>query len=125
MTFWVSIIILCIVTFIFCVIYCRKSSSDVFIIGAIASGVLTFIIGLTVLVCWMEYINFENSFAIQQDFYQEIIESDSPLNDVYLTADIINANQELTKFQASKKIYGPFTVVPDRVLDITPIGINS
>lgn len=126
MTFWISVMVALAIILIISIVCIRKSKYYNGLLFGISmfSGALLFFIALLVLACWMNYIKFENSFVIQKEMYEEIAASKSPINDLYLTADIINANAELAKYQASKSIYGPFTIIPDRVLDITPIGVN-
>lgn len=126
MTFWIFIITICVIACIISIIYIKKSkfSNDALMLFSLLSGIMSFLITIIVVCCWMDYINFEHSFVIQKQTYEEIAASENPINDLYLTIDIIGANAELADYQASKNIYGPFTIVPDRVLDITPIGVD-
>lgn len=59
---------------------------------------------------------------IQKETYSQI-NFNTNENSINLITDIINANDTLTSYQALKKLYGDFSVIPERVLDLTPIGI--
>lgn len=125
MIFWISVIVVLVILLIVGIVGNRKAryNTDTYFGLTIISAIILFIVGLVVICCYCEYATFERSFEIQREIYEEISTSEStPINDLYLTTDIIEANSQLADYKASKEIFGPFSIVPERVFDIAPIG---
>ena len=93
-------------------------------VGLGISGVVALVISITMLLCatgvHFDYREFESSFEIQREIYENVAFQDN----VLVTADIIKANSELAEYQARRMIYGKFSAIPERVLDIEPIGVS-
>ena len=69
-----------------------------------------------------DYNKFEKSFELLSDYY-EAFDATTDLNHNYIyVIDIIGANRELAEWQARHELYGIMSIVPDRVMDISPIG---
>ena len=89
------------------------------------SGIVALVISITMLLCatgsYFGYKEFESSFEIQREIYENVAFQDN----VLVTADIIKANSELAEYQARRMIYGSFSAIPERVLDIEPIGVRG
>ena len=100
-----------------------KGEYIVMIAGLIltAAGVIALI---TVADTSISYNQFEISFELQQEVYHNIQENDNWYPDIYNVADVISANKELCDYQARRKMYGFFSIIPERVLDIKPIGVD-
>lgn len=89
------------------------------------SGIVALVISITILLCatgaHFDYREFESSFEIQREIYENVAFQDN----VLVTADIIKANSELAEYQARRMIYGKLSAIPERVLDIEPIGVGG
>lgn len=72
----------------------------------------------------INYNQFEISFELQREVYHDIQENDNWYPDIYNVADVITSNKELCDYQARRKLYGFFSIIPERVLDIKPIGVD-
>lgn len=86
-----------------------------------AAGVIALI---TVADTSINYNQFEISFELQQEVYHNIQENDNWYPDIYNVADVISANKELCDYQARRKMYGFLSIIPERVFDIEPIGLD-
>ena len=93
-----------------------------FIIG-IVCGVITLIFIIAPICTTIEYNEFEKSFEFLTNYYETFDAADIDNNYVY-TMDIVDANRELAGWQAKHELYGIMSVVPDRVMDISPIGLR-
>lgn len=71
-----------------------------------------------------EYRCFEKQFEIQKAQYEILVENDELNDNINYIFDMLESNRELAKYQAAKKTYGFASAIPDRVLDIKPIGIK-
>lgn len=126
MIFWCSLGILCA---ILCVVFVKlsmKIGDDNFWQGLCAAlcGVSAFLIFGVVSSERLEYNKFERSLEIQRNVIEQIYDERNILDYNFYIADIVDANAQLADYQASKEYYGIFTIVPDRVMDIKPIGVK-
>lgn len=88
-------------------------------------GAAALVILLLALVYTMDYKNFETSFEIQRQTVAELAANGEINSDNLLyMADIVEANKELAEKQASKRNWKDWSMYPDRVLDIKPIGLD-
>lgn len=46
-------------------------------------------------------------------------------NTLIYVADMIDANQKLAEIQGSKKAWGGWSMYPDSVMDVVPIGLEN
>ncbi len=129
--YWIIICVIAIVVFAFLAKFFSsdrfKWNNGVYIasIGAIC-GVVVFILVLVAMICTkVNYHRFEIQIEIQRAQYQELINKDftNPDN-IILIEDIVNINEELSHMQASKICYKNWSLYPERVLDIQPIGLE-
>lgn len=94
-------------------------------LGAAFCGATTLVILLVALAYSMEYKNFEASFEIQRQTIAALAENNDINSDNLLyMADIVEANKQLAEMQASKRNWKNWSMYPDRVLDIKPIGLD-
>lgn len=94
-------------------------------LGASLCGATTLVILLVALTYSMEYKNFEASFEIQRQTIAALTENNDINSDNLLyMADMVEANKQLAEMQASKRNWKNWSMYPDRVLDIKPIGLD-
>ena len=131
MIYWLIISIVGITILVFLAIFL---GSDKFLwsngatigFGCSIGGILLFIIILgLVIFTRVDYNRFETRIEIQRTQYQELISEDfeNP-NNILLIEDIIDINKELSGKQASRISYNNWSLYPERVLDIKPIGLE-
>lgn len=126
MIFWTIIGIILTLTCIGFIIYINKNwraREKIWpFICAIIAGAFAFLTFFTIITIKIGYIEFEQKFMIQKETYSQINLTTNE-NNIYLITDIMETNETLTSYQALKKLYGDFSVIPERVLNLTPIGI--
>lgn len=94
-------------------------------LGAAFCGVTTLVILVVAISYSMEYKNFEASFEIQRQTIAALTEKNNINSDNLLyMADMVEANKRLAEMQASKRNWKNWSMYPDRVLDIKPIGLD-
>lgn len=94
-------------------------------LGAILCGATTLVILLVAISYSMEYKNFEASFEIQRQTIAALTEKNNINSDNLLyMADMVEANKRLAEMQASKRNWKNWSMYPDSVLDIKPIGLD-
>lgn len=94
-------------------------------LGAAFCGATTLVILLVAISCSIEYKNFEASFEIQRQTIAALTENNDINSDNLLyMADMVEANKRLAEMQASKRNWKNWSMYPDRVLDIKPIGLD-
>lgn len=94
-------------------------------LGAAFCGATTLVILLVAISYSIEYKNFEASFEIQRQTIAALTENNDINSDNLLyMADIVEANKRLAEMQASKRNWKNWSMYPDRVLDIKPIGLD-
>lgn len=102
-----------------------KSGSEIYAFGAIVSSFIAFFIALAMLVTVCEYRSFLASFETQRTIITQMSQSHQLNDDTLIyVADMIDANQKLAEIQGSKKAWGGWSLYPDSVMDITPIGME-
>lgn len=93
--------------------------------GWVVIGVICIILGCIALVCVgtiiADYNTFEVSFETQREILNMI---DINTSDVTFIADIITDNKILANYKARNELFGFFSLIPDRVQNITPLGIE-
>lgn len=126
MIFWTIIGIILTLTCIGFIIYINKNwrarEKNWPFICAIVAGAFAFLTFFIIITVRVGYIEFEQKFMIQKETYSQINLTTNE-NNIYLITDIMETNETLTSYQAIKKLYGDFSVIPERVLNLTPIGI--
>ena len=94
-------------------------------LGAAFCGATTLVILLVAIAYSMEYKNFEASFEIQRQTIAALTENNDINSDNLLyMADMVEANKQLAEMQANKRNWKNWSMYPDRVLDIKPIGLD-
>lgn len=94
-------------------------------LGAAFCGVTALVILVVAISYSMEYKNFEASFEIQRQTIAALTEKNNINSDNLLyMADMVEANKRLAEMQASKRNWKNWSMYPDRVLDIKPIGLD-
>lgn len=128
MLYWGIILFICVIAFVVSLKALNKSCWDSIL--CFTSMLLTFIaaftIALTMLVTTCEYRSFLASFETQRTIVTQMSQSHQ-FNDntlIYI-ADIIDANQKLAEIQGSKKAWGGWSLYPDSVIDVVPIGLEN
>lgn len=125
MIFWFSLAIILIILSIISAIIYRKNNTwenSHWVLISIFSAFIAFIIILVPILRRLEYIEFIKSFEMQRTIYNEIIEKD--FKDNINVVDILNVNQKLSDYKADYTTYNIFTVIPESVMDIKPIGLD-
>jgi len=94
----------------------------------------SFLTAAIILVCcivtFLGFNKFEYEIELRRAQYETLMSEDyNPLfNDnvynVYIVEDIISLNKELTGMKASRMYYNNWSLYPERVLDIQPIGLE-
>lgn len=87
---------------------------------------VAFIIALVMLLTTCEYRSFLASFETQRTIITQMSQTHQ-FNDNTLiyVADMIDANQKLAEIQGSKKAWGGWSMYPDSVMDVVPIGLEN
>mgnify|MGYP004676356463 CR=1 FL=1 len=129
MLYWSIILFICII--IFAVSFKALTNKDYLdsifcFISALLTGTVTFVIVLVMLVTACEYRSFLASFETQRTIITQMSQSHQFNNDTLIyIADIIDANQKLAEIQGSKKAWGGWSMYPDSVMDVVPIGLEN
>ena len=89
------------------------------------TGLLCLVVGGICLLCSIgvvsSYNTFERAFEIQREALEVI---DVKTSDITYIADILENNMKLAEYKASNEIYGFFSLIPDRVQNIIPLGVG-
>lgn len=120
MIYW---FIICSALIVFCIIEATIIRNDVLDIVAFALVLVTIIVILATIVVRVNYNKFETQIELQREQYQELIERENN-SSVILVEDIIVLNRELSEKKASRMYYNNWSLYPERVLDIKPIGLE-
>ena len=128
MLYWGIILFICIIVFVVSLMVSHKNHWDSIPWGggAVASGTAIFLIVLAMLVTTCEYRSFLASFETQRTIITQMSQTHQ-FNDNTLiyVADMIDANQKLAEIQGSKKAWGGWSMYPDSVMDVVPIGLEN
>lgn len=128
MLYWSIILFICIIVFTVSLTMSCKNHWDSISWGSgvFASSITAFIIAAVMLITVCEYRSFLASFETQRTIIAQISQT-YQFNDNTLiyVADMIDANQELAKIQGSKKAWGGWSMYPDSVMGIVPIGLEN
>ena len=88
-------------------------------------GLLCLLIGVICLLCSIgvvsSYNTFERAFEIQREALEVI---DVKTSDITYIADILESNMKLAEYKASNEIHGFFSLIPNRVQNIVPLGVG-
>lgn len=124
MLYWSIILFICIIVF---VISLKASwDSTLYFASAVLTGMVAFIIALVMLLTTCEYRSFLASFETQRTIITQMSQSHQfNYNTLIYVADIIDANQKLAEIQGSKKVWGGWSMYPDSVMDVVPIGLEN
>lgn len=128
MLYWGIILFICVIAFVVSLKALNKSCWDsiLYFTSMLLAGIAAFVIALTMLVTTCEYRSFLASFETQRTIITQMSQSNQ-FNDNTLiyVADIIDANQKLAEIQGSKKAWGGWSLYPDSVMDVVPIGLEN
>lgn len=128
MLYWGIILFICIIAFVVSLKALNKSCWDsiLYFTSMLLVGIAAFVIALTMLVTTCEYRSFLASFETQRTIITQMSQSNQ-FNDNTLiyVADMIDANQKLAEIQGSKKAWGGWSMYPDSVMDVVPIGLEN
>jgi hypothetical protein len=91
-----------------------------FIVGAFIAAAIP-IASFWLILTRVGYSQFEKEYAIRKSY----IEQYQPIDGVTYIADITTMNDKLIDWQFDYTYWGKFSVVPSRVMDITPIGVKG
>ena len=124
MLYWGIILFICIIVFAASLMASDKSTF--YLISTLLTGMVAFIIALAMLLTTCEYRSFLASFETQRTIITQMSQSHQ-FNDNTLiyVADMIDANQKLAEMQGSKKAWGGWSMYPDSVMDVVPIGLEN
>lgn len=121
------ILFICIIVFVVSLKALNKScwDSTLYLVSTLLTGVVAVIIALAMLLTTCEYRSFLASFETQRTIITQMSQTHQ-FNDNTLiyVADMIDANQKLAEIQGSKKAWGGWSMYPDSVMDVVPIGLE-
>ena len=93
-------------------------------IGIVPMVAYLYAIVFFILICAIcdsvDFKTFEAKYELQKELYSVVSTADNYI----ATANIIEINDQLFNFQAGKKQFGNWSMIPERVLDMEPIGIE-
>lgn len=115
--YWYSVFIALVITFCCFTCYFKKNNTinDWQLISYSIIIVVIIIILLCMIIIPITFHEFETRFELQRQFFEA---NNNPSSAAQLTI----LNKELFDYQTSKVIFGNWSLVPYRVLDIRPIG---
>lgn len=128
MLYWSIILFICIIIFIISLIAFHKSDWDstLYFASTLLIGIVAFFIALAMLLTTCEYRSFLASFETQRTIITQMSQSHQFNDDTLIyVADMIDANQKLAEIQGSKKAWGGWSMYPDSVMDVVPIGLEN
>lgn len=127
MLYWGIILFICIIVLIVILMEFRKNwDSTFYLVSALLTGMAALAIAMAMLLTTCEYRSFLASFETQRTIITQMSQTHQ-FNDntlIYI-ADMIDANQELAEIQGSKKAWGGWSMYPDSVMDVVPIGLEN
>lgn len=123
MLYWGIILFICIIVF---VVSLKALDSTLYLVSTLLAGVVAVIIALAMLLTTCEYRSFLASFETQRTIITQMSQSHQFNDDTLIyVADMIDANQKLAEIQGSKKAWGGWSLYPDSVMDVVPIGLEN
>lgn len=128
MLYWGIILFICVIVLVVSLKALNKSRWDsiLYFISTLLAGTVAFVIALVMLVTTCEYRSFLASFETQRTIITQISQSHQFNDDTLIyVADMIDANQKLAEIQGSKKAWGGWSLYPDSVMDVVPIGLEN
>lgn len=128
MLYWGIILFICIIIFVVSLRALNKScwDSTLYLVSTLLTGMVAFIIALVMILTTYEYRSFLASFETQRTIITQMSQSHQLNDDTLIyVADMIDANQTLAKIQGSKKAWGGWSMYPDSVMDVVPIGLEN
>lgn len=128
MLYWGIILFICIIAFAISLKAFNKSfwDSTFYFVSTLLTGMAAFAIALVMLLTTCEYKSFLASFETQRTIITQMSQTHQ-FNDntlIYI-ADMVDANQKLAEIQGSKKAWGGWSLYPDSVMDVVPIGLEN
>lgn len=128
MLYWGIILFICVIICAVSLKALNKScwDSTLYLVSTLLTGTAAFVIVLAMLLITCEYRSFLASFETQRTIITQMAQSNQ-FNDNTLiyVADMIDANQKLAEIQGSKKAWGGWSMYPDSVMDVVPIGLEN
>ena len=128
MLYWGIILFICIIVFAISLKALNKScwNNIFYFISILLTGTVALVIALVMFITVCEYRNFLASFEAQRTIITQMSQLHQFNNDTLIyVADIIDANQKLAEIQSSKKAWGGWSMYPDSVMDVVPIGLEN
>ena len=125
---WYLVAVMLLIALVGVWIYGRRTEwENIFsVLCAIFLGAAIIVICMVTVAETFEYKEFEQKYAIQKEQYEQFIKTDKDMSkNIIYVADIITINNELAAMQAHKQTYDNWSVVPDRVFELTPIGLDE
>lgn len=127
MLYWGIILFICIIVLIAILMAFRKNwDSTFYFASALFTGLAAFGIAFAMLITACQYRRFLASFETQRTIITQMSQTHQ-FNDNTLiyVVDMIDANQKLAEIQGSKKAWGGWSMYPDSVMDVVPIGLEN
>lgn len=98
--------------------------STLYLVSTLLTAIVALIIALAMLLTTCEYRSFLASFETQRTIITQMSHQFNDNTLIYV-ADMIDANQKLAEIQGSKKAWGGWSMYPDSVMDVVPIGLEN
>lgn len=118
-----------IISIIILVLSMKYSSYDITFATGLISMVcifVSFIILIWAPLTYLGYEEFEVKYEIQQEMLREYQENlPEVVSNMVYVADLMEINQELAGYQASKQYWDWWSCLPDEVMDLKPIGLGG
>lgn len=125
--FWIIFSIVLLVAAVVClVLYLHDSYEYEWMLIVVILGFVTGLLVLLAACCTRaDAFAFIRSMEIQREYLAMMQEANPELNsNVLYVADILDANQELAEMIATKERYGFFSVIPNEIFDVLPLGVS-
>lgn len=128
MIFWSIFNIISIIISIGLIVWGTIDSNDLVLILGVAILGAFIIILIAQIAGYCTYLSFEEAFEIQRNNFEAFSSDPNLMTDIaklQLIVDIMEINKDLANYQADKNIFGFFSIYPERVYSIQPIGMSN
>lgn len=95
-----------------------------FPVGALLIG-LGLILATWAPMVYINYQEFETKYEIQTEMFETYKDITNENDNIAYITDLLEINTKLAELKASKSLWGWWSCLPDRVLDLTPIGLGG
>ena len=123
MFFWIAVAAFLAILCALFIFLDKKYPYSNWCIGTVFTGIAICVIALVILCVRTDYNQFEMEYNIQSSMYEQLSTSDINKDNLFYIMDIFSCNKKLTEYQARHIYYGIASLIPDRVMELQPIGL--